>query len=290
MSSISSMASIGARPVAECTAEEVVAALRRGFEGYLVPLRFTPQAYERRFRAENLDPYASRVYERGGAPVGVMLIARRGWTSRVAAMGFAPEVRGQGLGRRFLGEAITEAEARGDRTMLLEVFEQNPSARALYTKLGFQEQRRLVGWKWEPGEAAADLADAENLTEIDPLEFGRLVARQGEPGLPWALQAETLSAATAPARAWHLAHRAYALVADPAAEKLGLTALVVPQPHRRQGWGSRLVLALTAAFPGRPWSVSPVVPEGLVGDFFTQLGWGGWEIQQIEMRLELAKP
>lgn len=282
---------ITARPVAECTAEEVAAALARGFEGYLVPLRFTPQAYERRFRAENLDPYASRIYESDGAPVGVMLIARRGWTSRVAAMGFAPEVRGQGVGRRFLGEAIAEAEARGDRTMVLEVFEQNPPAVALYTKLGFCPQRRLVGWKWEPGEAAVDSAIAENtaddLTEIDPREFGRLAARQGEPDLPWALQAETLSASTAPARAWHLAHRAYALVADPAAEKLALAALVVPQPHRRQGWGTRLVQSLAAAFPGRPWSVAPIVPEGLVGDFFTQLGWGGWEIRQIEMRLEI---
>jgi ribosomal protein S18 acetylase RimI-like enzyme len=283
---MSSISSVTARPVADCTAEEVVAALARGFEGYLVPLRFTPQTYERRFRAENLDPYASRVFEREGAPVGVMLIARRGWTSRVAAMGFAPEVRGQGLGRRFLGEAIAEAEARGDRTMLLEVFEQNPPAIALYTKLGFRAQRRLVGWRWEPGPMDADAA--EDLTEIDPLEFGRLAARQGEPDLPWALQAETLSAATAPARAWHLAHRAYALVVDPAAEKLALAGLVVPQPHRRQGWGSRLVQSLAAAFPGRPWSVAPVVPEGLVGDFFTQLGWGGWEIQQIEMRLELG--
>jgi len=288
VSSVSSIGSITTRPVAECTAEEVVAALARGFEGYLVPLCFTAQTYERRFRAENLDPYASRVYEREGAPVGVLLIARRGWTSRVAAMGFAPEVRGQGLGRRFLGVAITEAEGRGDRTMLLEVFEQNPPAIALYTQLGFLTRRRLVGWKWEPGEAAVDPADTDDLTEIDPLEFGRLVGRQGEPDLPWALQAETLSAATAPARAWHLAHRAYALVADPAAEKLALTALVVPEPHRRQGWGSRLVQSLLAAFPGRPWSVSPVVPEGLVGDFFTQLGWGGWEIRQIEMRLEIG--
>jgi GNAT superfamily N-acetyltransferase len=283
---------ITARPVAECTAQEVAAALARGFEGYLVPLRFTAQAYERRFRAENLDPYASRVYERDGAPVGVMLIARRGWTSRVAAMGFAPELRGQGVGRRFLGEAIAEAEARGDRDMVLEVFEQNPPAVALYTKLGFRAQRRLVGWKWEPGPAdLADLTDpdtADDLTEIDPLELGRLVGRQGGPDLPWALQGETLSAATAPARAWHLAHRAYALVADPAAEKLALTALFVPQPHRRQGWGSRLVQSLAAALPGRPWSVAPLVPEGLVGDFFTQLGWGSWEIQQIEMRLEIG--
>jgi ribosomal protein S18 acetylase RimI-like enzyme len=276
---------VTARPVADCTAEEVVAAFGRGFEGYLVPLRFTPQAYERRFRAENLDAYASRVYERDGAPVGIMLIARRGWTSRVAAMGFAPEVRGQGLGRRFLAEAIEEARARRDRAMLLEVFEQNPPALALYTKLGFRTLRRLIGWKREPGPVEG--GTGEILTEIDPRDFGRLVTQEGEKDLPWALQPETLAAATLPARAYSLGGRAYALVADPLAEKITLTALLVPQAHRRQGWGSRLVRALTAAFPDRPWSVSPVVPEGLIGDLFPKLGWGGWEINQLEMRLEM---
>jgi ribosomal protein S18 acetylase RimI-like enzyme len=261
--------------------------MARGFENYLVPLRFTPQAYERRFRAENLDPYASRVYLRDGAPVGVMLIARRGWTSRVAAMGLAPEVRGQGLGRRFLQEAIEEAAARGDRAMLLEVLEQNAPAVALYTKLGFQPLRRLFGYKGQPGSGEDGSADV--LTEMDPLELGRLAARQGEPDLPWVLQPETLAAATAPARAWHLENRAYALVADPGAEKLALTALVVPRPHRRQGWGSRMVRALAAAFPGRPWSVSPVLPEDLAAGFFTKLGWETWDINQIEMRREIGR-
>jgi hypothetical protein len=67
--------SLSFRPVAECTAAEVAAIFNRSFEGYVVPLRFMPQAYERRFRGENLEPYASRVYEREGAPAGLVLIA-----------------------------------------------------------------------------------------------------------------------------------------------------------------------------------------------------------------------
>src|SRR6185369_17766404 len=101
-----------------------------------------------------------------------------GWTSRVAAMGFAPEVRGQGLGRRFLAEAIEEARARRDRAMLLEVFEQNPPAVTLYTKLGFRTLRRLIGWKREPGPV--DGGAGEVLAEIDPRDFGRLVTQEGE--------------------------------------------------------------------------------------------------------------
>ena len=275
-----------ARPVAECTAAEVVAALTRGFEGYLVPLRFTPEAYERRFRAEHLDPYASRVYSSQGADVGVVLIARRGWTRRVAAMGFAPEVRGQGLGRRSLEEAIGEARDQGDRAMLLEVIETNAPALALYTRLGFGVRRRLVGWRREPGEIQA-LRTRDRLVEIDPLEFARAAAREGDLDLPWMLSPETLSAALAPARAYRLGQRAWALIGDPAAEKLALTALVVSRAHRRKGWGTRMLQALAAAFPGRTWWITPVVPEELAPGFFTKTGWKRQELTQLEMRLEL---
>jgi|GEM_PF-4301253 hypothetical protein len=50
------------RRVTECTSEEVTAAIVHCFEGYVVPMRFSPEKYEARFRAENLDPFASRLY------------------------------------------------------------------------------------------------------------------------------------------------------------------------------------------------------------------------------------
>jgi ribosomal protein S18 acetylase RimI-like enzyme len=276
---------LASRPVAECTSAEVAAALGRAFAGYIVPLNFTAEAYERRFRAEDLDPYASRVYEREGAAAGVMLIARRGWTSRVAAMGLAPELRGGGLGRRVLEEAIGEARARGERTMVLEVIEGNAPAVALYRKLGFQPRRRLVGYRWEVQiPEPSDL-----LEEIDPLDFARVAAREGEPSLPWMLMPETLSAAAPPSRAFHLEERAYALIGDPAAERLALTALVVARDHRRQGWGSRLLSSLCEAFPGRPWAVSPILPEGLAAGFFARLGWERQPICQWEMVLDLKR-
>ncbi|HET9210085.1 MAG TPA: GNAT family N-acetyltransferase [Thermoanaerobaculia bacterium] len=274
---------LSSRPIAECTSAEVAEALTRSFEGYAVPLRFTPEAYERRFRGEDLDPYASRVYERNGAPAGVVLIARRGWTSRVAAMGIVPGLRGGGVGQKVMAAAIAEARARGERTMILEVIEGNAPAVALYTKLGFVQSRRLAGYRWEPPA----LEVPEPFEEMDPLEFARLVAREGEADPPWNLAAETLSAASSPARAYRMGDRACALIADPDAERLALTAIVVPRAHRRQGWGTRLLHALSAAFPGRPWAVSPVVPEGLAEGFFASLGWERQPISQWEMVLAL---
>ena len=105
----------------------------------------TPERYEARFRTENLDPFASRLYLRNDSPAGIVMIARRGWTSRLAAMAIAPSFRGRGLGQHLMRIAIREAKDRGDRSMILEVFEQNPAAVALYKKVGFRPIRRLIG-------------------------------------------------------------------------------------------------------------------------------------------------
>ena len=282
-----SLEGISSRPAAEHTSAETAAALTRAFEGYLVPIRMSPQVFERRFRGEDLDPFASRVYSRSGLPVGVLLVARRGRTSRIAAMGVAPELRGQGMGRRIMGEAIDDARSRGDRAVLLEVIEQNTAALRLYESLGFRTQRRLVGYRRDAG--AATPATADVLADLDPLDFARLAAREGEPDLPWMLAPETLSAAASPARAYHLEHRAYALVGDPAMEPLALTALLVPREHRRQGWGTRLVRALAAAFPGRVWSFTVVIPEDMAPGFFEKLGWERHKLSQLEMRLEIRQ-
>lgn len=274
-----------ARPVAEVTAAQAAAAMQHCFEGYIVPMRTTPESWERRFRSEHLDPFASRIYERDGQPVAVLFICRRGWTSRVGGMAVAADARGQGLGRRVMRDAIDHARARGDRALLLEVIEQNTPAVKLYESLGFQAVRRLVGYRWEPvppeGPAGA-------LRDIDPLELARIAGREGEPELPWMLAAETLSAASAPARAFTLEDRAFALVLNPDAETLTLSALVVPRAHRRRGWGTRMLRALAAAFPGKPMQAVAIVPDDLAPEFFARTGWERQAISQFEMRLELG--
>src|SRR5918995_4008034 len=208
-----SIEDISERPVAECTAAQVADALTSSFEGYVMPVNVSARGYERRFRPEDVDPFSSYVYFRDATPVAVILVARRGWTSRVAAMAVASEARGRGVGKWIMQGAIREAVSRGDRSMLLEVFEHNTPAVNLYKGLGFSPLRRLVGYHRESGGVASDAADT--LSELDPLDFARVVAREGDPGLPWMLVAETLSGAVSPARAFHLDHRAYALIGDP---------------------------------------------------------------------------
>ncbi len=287
------------RPVAECTAEQVAEAFMRGFEGYIVPVAVTAQGYERRFRGEGLDAFASRLYVGpDGRADAMLLVTRRGWTSRVGAVGVAASARGKGLGRRVMEEAVRDARERGDRALLLEVFEENAPAVALYRSLGFVPMRRLVGWR-RPADAAPPAddgrrpalapAEEEALVEVDPLEVARAVAAEGDrAALPWQLAAETLANATAPARGFRLGAHAWALVPDASAETLVLMALVVSRAERRRGWGTRMVRALTAAFPGRPWHVHPVVPEELAPGFFSSLGWEPLPLAQLDMRLDLS--
>ena len=112
-----------------------------GFAGYVIPMRMTPAALAQRIAAEDVDLEASRVLRRGADRVGLALVARRGWVSRVAAMGIRPEARGQGVGRALLERLLEDARARGDRRIRLEVFESNATARQLYERGGF----RIVG-------------------------------------------------------------------------------------------------------------------------------------------------
>jgi ribosomal protein S18 acetylase RimI-like enzyme len=278
---------ISKRPVAACTTAQVADTLTRSFEGYVVPVNVSPEAYERRFRPENVDPFASYVYFRETRPVAVVLVARRGWTSRIAAMAVAPAARGKGLGKHIMQGVIDEAVERGDQSVLLEVFEHNTPAVNLYQGLGFEPLRRLVGYRHDPGGEVPEAA--HTLSELDPLAFARVVASEGEPDLPWMLAAETLSGAVSPARAFHLDHRAYVLIGDPGARVVSLTALVVPRASRRHGWGTRLLQALLATHPDRAWAIPQIVPAELAPEFFARCGWEQMDTNQLEMVLDLSQ-
>jgi ribosomal protein S18 acetylase RimI-like enzyme len=62
------------------------------------------------------------------------MIARRGWTSRLAAMGITSNARSSGVGTWAMEQLIEEAKARGEKEMVLEVIEQNTAGVKLYEK------------------------------------------------------------------------------------------------------------------------------------------------------------
>ncbi len=270
------------RPTLEFTAGQIADAINASFEDYLLPVQFTPQAAERRFRAEHLDPEASMIYAIGDRVVGVLMVARRGWNARIAAMGITKAHRGQGIGKRIMQEAIGDAKERGDRRLCLEVFEQNPNAVKLYASVGFRVARRLVGYRRE-----AEPGNAEHLLEIDPLEFSRIAATEGAPDLPWQLQPETFAAQVAPVRAYALKGAAFALIRDTPGGAFTLHAILVRREARGQGYGRRTIRGLSAMLGGKACTVPQIVPDDLSPEFFSRLEFAVVPLNQFEMRLEL---
>ena len=66
----------------EYSLAEAVAISNRGFEGYVIHVEFTVPLVADMIRCNAIDLAASRVALRGGEPVGVAMIARRGRRSR----------------------------------------------------------------------------------------------------------------------------------------------------------------------------------------------------------------
>jgi GNAT superfamily N-acetyltransferase len=98
------------KPASDYSLPDLLYLLNLSFEEYLVPVTFNLIQFLTMLRKDSVDLYASRVLVEDGEPAGIALIARRGWTSRLAAMGIVKEARGTGAGTRFM-QALIQHEA-----------------------------------------------------------------------------------------------------------------------------------------------------------------------------------
>jgi ribosomal protein S18 acetylase RimI-like enzyme len=123
--------------------EAIVAHHRRVYgEEYGVDSRFgdfvaaaVARAAERGFPSER---EAIRIVELDGAHAGSIGLSDEGdGEAAIRWVVFSPEVRGNGLGRRLLGEMIAFAEDQGYRRVWLETFSELSVAAHLYREHGF---------------------------------------------------------------------------------------------------------------------------------------------------------
>lgn len=270
-------------PALNFTLPELAELLNSGFRGYMVEIKFTPALVNYLLRQDHVDLNMSQIALEGDQPVGLAMIARRGWTSRVAAMAIIHERRGHGVGEWLLRQIITQARERHDRLLVLEVIEQNYAAIRLYQKLSFQTVRRLVGYRAQQPEGRPD----PELDEVDLREVARYLSYHAAPDLPWQLSGETLAQGGWPNRGYRLGP-AYGAISDPAQPQIALKALVVPPDLRRQGLATRLIQALIAEHPGKTWVVPPIWPEESTSDLYEKLGFSREALTQLQMMLALS--
>ena len=134
------------------------------YSDYFVPLRLDRDALEFTVAICDIDLDASRVALEDGEPPAFAFLAVREVDGWVGGMGTVPGQRRRGLGEAALTEAIGEGRRRGLTSVRLEVIDENVPARALYEKLGFEAERRLVVWALdgspEPAPGARPVPEA----------------------------------------------------------------------------------------------------------------------------------
>lgn len=270
------------KPASDLSLPDLLQTLNRGFEEYPVPIRLNLSQFLDMVRKDSIDLTASRVLFVDDKPQGVALIARRGWTSRLAAMGIALESRNKGAGSWLMEKLIREARERGDHEMTLEVIEQNEPAVHLYEKFGFQIMRRLIGLI---RREAVELEDA-SLMEIDARDAGALISQFGLPNLPWQLSGETIAQMAPPARAFQ-SGPAFIVLSDPDASHVVVWSLLVKPEARGNRLGSTLLKRVIANHPGKTWHVPAIYPEEM-GAVFERACFERETLSQWQMRLPLS--
>jgi ribosomal protein S18 acetylase RimI-like enzyme len=265
---------------------EIAALFTRGFEGYFVPVQMTDVALQTMIRRDGVDLAESRILLKDDEPIGVAFIARRGWTSRLAAMGIVTEARNGGVGTWAMKQLIEKARERGEKEMLLEVIEQNTAGVKLYRKVGFETVRRLVGYKLEnPPSTQGGGGSSFKIEEIDIRELAKLISAHGLKDLPWQLSGETIAQHTPPSRAYRL-DDAYCLISNPEAEHVSISSVLVKAGSRGAGLSPVLMRALFSRFPNKTWHVPAVFPEE-IAPIFEEVGMKREELSQLQMALTL---
>ena len=268
-------------PASNYSLADLATFLNDGFADYFVPIQFTTTAFSNMLRKDGMDLSVSRVLMEEGQPCGIALIARRGWTSRLAAMGISKTMRGKGAGSWLMGELIKEACQREDREIVLEVIEQNERAVKLYQKYGFQTVRRLIGCIRQEAKES----QKSDLQDIDLREVGQLIAQHGLPDLPWQLSGESIAQLNPPARAYRKG-QAYLALSNPDLDHIVIWSLLVEQAGRGHGLGTDLLKSVIANHPGKTWHMPALCPEEL-WNVFERADFEREELSQWQMKLVL---
>lgn len=269
------------KPASDYPLPDLTQLLNLSFENYLVPVAFNLSQFLTMIRKDSLDLAASRVLLVDEQPAGIALIARRGWTSRLAAMGIVQGQRSKGAGSRFMRKLIDEARERNDHAMVLEVIEQNENAVKLYQKCGFQSVRRLIGLIRKD----AIEKNKTSLTAIDLREAGSLIAQHGLADLPWQLAGETIAHMNPPACAYRNGP-ALVVTSNLAVEHVVIWSLLVEPQARGQQLGVEMLKSVIANHPGKTWHIPAIFPEEF-GKLFKRAGFEQEELTQWQMKLDL---
>jgi len=258
--------------------------INRSFKGYVAgDITFTPAILAGFMASGGIHLGRSLVALQDGEPAGIAMLARRGWTVRIALMGVIPDFQNQGAGRWLLDQIADQARTNDDRTLVLEVIEQNPRAVHLYESCGYRSIRRLMGYDYQAHDQEGQ--ESPSQPTVDVLEAARHIATWESPDLPWQCSGLSLSKSGAPNMAYRV-DDCYAICSNPASETITILGLAVPPEQQRKGMATGLVANLMTMHPGKNWRVPPLCPEEY-GPIFLRNGFTVNPLNQFQMELQL---
>ena len=253
------------------------------FAGYVAgSFQFNPTTLATFLSAQGIDLCYSRfVCDGDGRLISFGFINRTGEISRLGAMGTIAAGRRLGAGRFLMSHLLQEAQNRGDSQMFLEVFEQNPAAKALYEAHGFKSVTPLHGWRSSTNKPESD---NDTVREIPMSEALRLPHRVDYPEMPWQISRHAMVKVARP-RVFRSGDIA-AIIGDPKTSParfygyLGFTG---------QNWDElrRLTQSLLAKFSGTQFFAPQIFPEEFGSKIFAPLNFQKEPLNQFLMRKDL---
>ena len=271
-------------PAHELLLAEQANIFNRAFAGYLAGWsEMDAGALARFLCAQGADLCYSRFVRAKGELAGFGYINRTGNISRLAAMGTVPEARRTGAAAHLLSQLVDESKTRGDAAMMLEVFEQNLPALALYRRYGFHELSRLFGWR-RSTQVTVPQYQPNELGEISAIDLSQMRSLFEYPRIPWQISRQAM--AKVPAARVFGKDEACVVVGDTAVQSIRVHAFFAAQ----QDWNAlrNILAAIIQQLANREFFAPAVFPEQFGLEIFAPLGFVREPLNQLLMRRELV--
>lgn len=270
-------------PAHDISFADQAAIFNEAFAGYLAGWSEMDAAAVARFLcAQGADLCHSRFLRANGALVSFGYINRTGNIARLAGMGTVPETRKSGAAAFLLSQLMSEAKARADEAMVLEVFEQNVPALELYRRNGFRELMGLFAWR-----RARETGNAEQATAVE--EISLIAASQarscsGFPDIPWQISPHAVAKLTA-GRAFKI-DNVHIVIGDPAVDPIRVHGLFWQE---EKNWDAprNALAAVLRRFPKSGFFAPAIFPEQFGTSIFEPLGFVREPLNQVLMRRDL---
>lgn len=227
------------------TFEQLTEMHNTSFSGYFVPITMTPAGTADFWRIHQIDANLCVImHDEHETFVGMARMGTRGKRGWCGGFGIVPEFRGTGASKLLGEQMVKVAREAGLETLQLEVLAQNTRAFKLYEKIGFSDQRQLVGIEIE-----TELLPTANQLQIKRETPERLLPWLGEGNRPsWGRELPTILSQDCVAVTFTGSQgEVNGLIVKPSSERIIILATWLPETLSPDQFGSLLQQAANGA-------------------------------------------